>query len=388
MPAYVPPHLRGQPPAGGQAAPRAPERTARSLTDLSSAGPSAAPRFAGAAGGAERLARTDCDGRCAQQQQHMQRALFPGEPHTRRASARGAPLLGTAADLCAAFFHVERCAEARVESACLCGEGSAAECARKSVACVARLAWHEPAAPAAKPRPPLYVARYTNCFRGSSASNVHAEQFVMQDADLDAALAEASAREVAGASLVLTLFLTYQPCHHSSGHDARAAADGRTDEQQHETSCTRALLAWRARALEPRGVRLEVVVPNLYRAFWTVFDSELERQRYAPRVAAARAGLVLLARAQSTALRVVERADWAFLLALCEPAVAAQWRADEAPFSAERVRARAQMDSFVRAALAEAAGDGDDGGAADELGRGLGALTFDGEQLVCGEARA
>jgi hypothetical protein len=237
------------------------------------------------------------------------------------------PLLGTAGDLCGAFFHVERCEEAQIEAACLCGEGSALECARKSVACVSRLTAATPSSSAAAgpaaagragtedARPPLYVGRYTNCFQGASRLNVHAEQFAIQDERLLAALRSEEAR-----GGTLSLFLTYQPCHHSSGHDRT-----RGDAEAHQTSCTRSLLAFRRTVLDRLPIHLDVVIANLYRAHWRVFDSEQERQLYAPRIAAAQAGLLLLAREPRMSVRVLEQPDWRFLCSLAQPSLFAQW---------------------------------------------------------------
>ncbi|KAG8461017.1 hypothetical protein KFE25_003586 [Diacronema lutheri] len=243
-----------------------------------------------------------------------ERSLFAGEPH---AVDGRQPLLGGAADFCASFFHVEASQEAGVGVACLNGEGSAGECARKSVAAVARLRG------AAASAPPLHVARYTNCFRGSSRANVHAEQFLMQDARLLAALPAAAGGR-------LTIFLTYQPCHHSSGHDRAVTppADGAA-RHAHSTSCTTALLAFRARELEPRAIALDLRVPNLYRAHWVHFATDAERELYAPRVASARAGLLLLANAPRTTIRALDAPDWAFLISLCAPALVASWAAAE-----------------------------------------------------------
>lgn len=356
---YRPPHFRSrQASSNGEsrgerdAEAAAPARSGgRSLAELAS-GPRSEREPWTAGRGEARLEheRTDCDGRCAFEQQRRQgslqavlreRSLFPGEPHTVRAHPAGVALLGDASDFCACFFHVEACLEAGVQTACLNGEGSAAECARKSVTCIARLLAADRSAA------PLYVSRYTNCFRGSSRTNVHAEQFMMRDGELLAALRSAGA-----AGGCLQLFLTYQPCHHSSGHD-RAASVG---EASHSASCTTALLRFRERELAPASVSLEILFPNLYRAHWVHFATEADRQLYRPRIAAAQAGLLLLASAPQTSVRAVGDAEWAFLLALTRDGrLAAQW-GDSAgprsgPFTEARRLARGKMDAFVSALL-------------------------------------
>lgn len=269
----------------------------------------------------------------------MSRSLWYGEPHAvalRRGADGATPaLLGSAGDFCAAFFHVETCPEAGTACACLRGEGSRDECERKSVACVARL---DVASTGADALPPLYVARYTNCYRGSTHDNVHAEQFALRDTALRATLDEPRAH-----GGTLTLFLTYQPCHHSSGHDRR--------HKEHGTSCTRALIEFATTVLAPRAIELDVRVPNLYRAHWSHFESQADRETYVPRARAARAGLVLLARTAHVRVGALDARDWAFLRSLCAAEVGARWAQSAAPFTSERCACREAMDAFVRAVL-------------------------------------
>jgi len=81
------------------------------------------------------------------------------------------------------------------------------------------------------PRRPL-PHRYANCFRGNSEFNVHAEEFLLEDQALITALdglegAEppkvltTAAGPAAELAAELTLFMTYQPCHHSGGNVPR-----------------------------------------------------------------------------------------------------------------------------------------------------------------------
>jgi hypothetical protein len=96
------------------------------------------------------------------------------------------------------------------------------------------------------PRRPLPY-RYANCFRGNSEFNVHAEEFLLEDQALITALdglegaehpklGRCSASEegveppkvlttaagpAAELAAELTLFMTYQPCHHSGGNVPR-----------------------------------------------------------------------------------------------------------------------------------------------------------------------
>ena len=74
--------------------------------------------------------------------------------------------------------------------------------------------------------------RYANCFRGNSEFNVHAEEFLLEDQALITALdglegvehpkvLTTAAGPAAELAAELTLFMTYQPCHHSGGNVPR-----------------------------------------------------------------------------------------------------------------------------------------------------------------------
>ena len=112
-----------------------------------------------------------------------------------------------------------------------------------------------------------YVARYANCFRGKSESNVHAEEFLMRDDELLRLVRGGWARE-------LRLYMTYQPCHHSGGRLPEDAAQQRKvaaqrANQGHPTSCSVRLREFCERELRPRGTALELVVADLYKVMWT-----------------------------------------------------------------------------------------------------------------------
>jgi len=336
--AYVPPHLRN----GGQGTSGASAQ--RSLSEIADGMSQLAVRPAWAKRAA--MGRQCLCGGSA-------RTLFPGRPHTealRRGSQESA-LLGGIPDFCAAFFHVEACPEAGIpDPVCLCGEGSQAECPRKSVACVARLRrGGGEAPPAALDEDDVYVGRYSNCQRGGSEVNVHAEQFAMEDAALLAAIRELQYPGPGPAPVDpapagrLWLYLSYQPCHHSSGTDP--------DRAHLTPSCTRALLRFLQGHLAP-GVALSVVAHFVYRAHWAVFEDEAQRRRMEPAVRMAREGLALL-RNGGVGVCAPREEDWAFLRSLCEPSVEAAWRAGSPPFAEVRVDLRRRMDAFVGTVLAE-----------------------------------
>ena len=278
--------------------------------------------------------------------------IYPGGAHT--LALRPGPLLGNLQQFCAAFYHIEPTPEAGLKELCLAAEHGGGVCPRKTVVCIARL---QARAIGADDRPSdgesgwrdVYVCRYSNCFRGDSTSNVHAEKFLTADRDMErhiGALPERGGR--------LVLYLTYQPCHHSGGH-SRAVMG-------HTTSCTRLLLAYAARVLTPRAISLHVRVPYIYRAHW---KPGLFPSKYEPVVAAAVEGLRLLAATPGVDVAALVDADWAFLVSLCDPAVQEQFEAgggrDPADNAAAQrsafsptVRARrASLDTFVARSLQE-----------------------------------
>ncbi|KAL1526477.1 hypothetical protein AB1Y20_015187 [Prymnesium parvum] len=262
------------------------------------------------------------------------------------------PLLGGVAQFCAAFYHIEPTAEAGLAELCLARRQGLGACARKSVACVARLqrraeggAWED-----------VYTCRYSNCFRGGSRSNVHSEAFLAEDGAMERAVRGLAAR---GGRLVL--YLTYQPCHHSGGHSSGTM--GRT------TSCTRLLMRYAERLLAPHDVSLHVRVPYIYRAHW---QPGLFPPKYEPVVASAVEGLQLLASTKGIEISAVDDDDWAYLAQLCAPEVrstfttaagrgaldekatgipAALGPRERSLFTPEVCRQRAKLDAFVATTL-------------------------------------
>ena len=168
------------------------------------------------------------------------------------------PLLGTVAQFCAAFYHIEPTPEDGIAELCLSRECGGPVCPRKSVVCVARV--QRAAAVGARASDDAwtdtFVGRYFNCWQGATESTVHAERFLLADAALGAAVA---ALPDGGGRLLL--YLTYQPCHHSGGHR-------RTAMGKHATSCTELLLKHVEDVLRPRGLGLKLRIAYLYRVHW------------------------------------------------------------------------------------------------------------------------
>ena len=203
------------------------------------------------------------------------------------AVARGSAnrsFLGSLAQICASFYHIEPTPEGGIEQLCLSAACGGLPCPRKTVVCVARLraasdadaTVHQPPTErwCSPPAEDIYCARYSNCFKGSSEANLHAERFLISDAALLEAI-----DHLPRAGGTLTLYLTYQPCHHSGGHKRQGMGS-------HGTSCTAALLKHMRTHLTPRNVRLAIRVAYLYRAHW---EDHLIDAKYRPYAAAAAA---------------------------------------------------------------------------------------------------
>ena len=191
------------------------------------------------------------------------------------------PLLGHAGQLCGAFFHRHR-----QERGVLCLDSQACIQAPNTVLVVAlRMGGATREA---------FVARYTSCYRPRNNS-VHAEEFMMADARLSAALRGAN-----GATL--RMYMSQQPCHYSAGrHQTRKVCA--------KKSCTERVLRWFRNELAPRGMRLDIRVARLFRAAVREGpDATVLRG-----AAKAREGLALLGREDGVSVRMCSAADWVWL---------------------------------------------------------------------------
>ena len=155
---------------------------------------------------------------------------------------QGESLLGAAPQFCDAFFHVRETPEAELPLCCV--RQPRAECEGRNTVIVARLVDSSGA--------PVLLARFTN-----RDKHHHAELVMMQDHRVLAALHELRAQKVAelaggegaggggegeGEAPVaagrLTVYISLQPCHHSSGNTS--------------LSCTEDLFTFHAAELAPR----------------------------------------------------------------------------------------------------------------------------------------
>ena len=235
-------------------------------------------------------------------------------------------------------------------------------CSKSQVVVVARLQRGSAEAP------PLYVARYANCYRGNTDLNVHAEEFMLTDELLEAKLAAlpppdevvggggggGTSGAGGGDGVQLLLYMTYQPCHHSGGMVSRdASLVSARATHVHQASCSERLLEYYSTKLRPRGVELTLVLADVYKATWEAesHQTEVERQVYAGKAAAAREGMFMLLE-QGIAMRGMRPSDWSFLVSLCDDDVreayaergSARGRRRISPMHMEL---RARMDSYV-----------------------------------------
>lgn len=199
--------------------------------------------------------------------------------------------------LCEGFFHVDRCYEWGQGTLCLVQP----RCFRYVVRGVCSLELLGQ---------PLFLRAYENVHLGSTRDNLHVEDVMTQDPELLAAL-ELVKQQIPVTGLArLTLWITYQPCHHSSG--------GRNLQGQHDKSCTRVLLDFVRRVLRPAGTELRIKCFGLYRVQWE--DEALFREgdadKFQGRLSLASQGLEQLLYCPGVSLSVVTDQDWAEFLAL------------------------------------------------------------------------
>jgi len=211
------------------------------------------------------------------------------------------------ADFCISLYRSDRCYEWDGVAAtgdnnmCVC-DGECRDMSKYTVVAVCKLLSCINGAE-------LYSARYTNCFRGSSNLNVHAEKFMVTDEKLMSALRlspPAIKKE-------LVLYCTFQPCHTSGG--------GRK-QLTHTTSCTRMLIRWSDEVLKRYNTTLTIVPTDIYRAHWvdaSLFKTEEDASIYDWRTKCAREGIRLLIECNTITMRSAMPDDWDWLIGLIKP---------------------------------------------------------------------
>lgn len=237
-------------------------------------------------------------------------------------------LIGTRRRMCASFWHGRECVELGNPKLCVVEQPGVRRCdmltddercPKNVCVMVARL---QAATGLEK-----MLARYTNCYRGASVATVHTERMMIEDDTFQTLIEPGD---------TLTLYITYQPCHHNGG--------GKMFEGHHTTSCTLRLLTWYCSVLQPRGITLHVRCSDLFRAAWSPGVS-VERyglfnaRRYNDRARLAHKGLQMLTLEAGLSINGLNDDDWDFLwsLAHCQDL-----------FTAEEHAARARFDTNIR----------------------------------------
>jgi len=219
------------------------------------------------------------------------RTLLKGNAASEPTTTPTAPIVVVDAhhqQFCRAFFHIDECFEWKQRGLCLNGDGV---CLRNDVQAIACIDTRDGES---------FVARYGNQFRGSSETNVHAEEEMVRDARLLAALATAPVE-----SRRLTVYLAFQPCHHSGG--------GRSMSHVHTKSCASLVLDWFQKMCLPMGARLRIKCCGLYRAHWeepALFASRSDAELFGDRTSRAQQGLLLLLRQPGITVEAMDREDW------------------------------------------------------------------------------
>lgn len=232
------------------------------------------------------------------------------------------PLLQGPGEFCTTFFHVLPCTEFNITHH-VCLRANARQCHHQCISIIARLQSDED---------PVGIAvRYTTC-RLKSGAPVHAEEFLVGDAEFDARLG------VAGAHV--TIYGQVQPCHHSGGSDAYP---------KEALSCSERIRDWYLSRLRPRGVGLTIRCANLYKAMWRFSPSDLvntpSKRLHSASAARAREGLRLLADS-GIPVHSIDPEGWRFLTGLADLSAAEKKLESSWP-------ARLEADRQIEAFLAE-----------------------------------
>jgi hypothetical protein len=159
-------------------------------------------------------------------------------------------------DLCDEFLHVDETPEGHIEQYCV-----GCNCTRKSVTCICILTdvnGNE-----------VYSKVYKNKNNIITKSAIHAETFLVYDNKLRLKLDKEQ---------IMTLYLTYQPCHFSGGHFKAT-----------QVSCTESLLHFHEKHLKSLNISLRIKFGYIYRAHWM-----MNEKKYDTMIANSNAGLRIL----------------------------------------------------------------------------------------------
>ena len=258
---------------------------------------------------------------------------------------KGQSLLGHHGQLCGGYYHTAPSTEAGNPQLCL-----GMDVCAKAPSCILVVRVDEKDDKDGTWRGPTFVARYHNCYRGYENS-VHAEQFMMADPVLLAALggdpstaagapfyvSNPGAHDTAasdngnggdvrnnlpkasasGVHRRLTMYITQQPCHHSSGRVE-------TKHVSANTSCTNRILEWKRGVLSGLDVELVFKLSRVFRAHWeddSVHENAEDSAVFGSRARMAKQGLQLLINEPGISVTMIEVDGWKWLANLCDPYV-------------------------------------------------------------------
>jgi len=204
-------------------------------------------------------------------------------------------------EFCSGFFHIDECLEWDQEAICLYEN-----CSRKVVKGIVKVEDEEDNI--------LFIRKYSNVFKGHTEINLHVEDIMTTDLELNKLLKETQKK------LTVTLYIGYQPCHNSGG--------GRSMDKKHfhVKSCTNVVMSW-YQTLPVDLITFNIKCLGIYRAHWTEkdkYDSPSDADIYYNRSLNARKGLKLLMspikinnKNYKINVSGVSWEDWQFILSLC-----------------------------------------------------------------------
>ena len=189
---------------------------------------------------------------------------------------------------CAAFFHSSICYEWRNTRLCL---NKHSKCTSHNVTlCVVGYLLEQ------ETKQILIEKLYFNCFRGNTEKNIHAEEFFLQDEEMQNIIRE-------NPNICLDFYITFQPCHFSAGGRAK---------RTHEKSCCNLLCQFKK---ENPGVKIFIKCSSIYRACWTdkeEYKCNSDVAIFVDRTENAREGIRLLTE-HGFHLSALSQQDWVYL---------------------------------------------------------------------------
>lgn len=198
----------------------------------------------------------------------------------------------TEKEFCEGFFHISKNFEWKQNTQCL----MACECQRYTCYGVAHLSCKNET---------LYLEKYKSKYIGNTNDNIHVEYLIKSDLELTKTIYKHGDSH----NLVLTLFLTYQPCHHSLG--------GRRSKSKHQQSCCDLIYNWYKTVLEPLHVVLNIKCCDLYRIHWEnedLFKSKKDVDIFTKKTTEGKNGLLQLVKEPNIHMTSMSEESWKFLL--------------------------------------------------------------------------